>query len=90
MKLKRELLIIIITNTEFNILAAGVFTSRLAPADLVTKSDFDTKLQDISNIITSNKSKHLLIENKLKKLQKIDSSYFEVKIVLKKIVFKIT
>ena len=32
-------------------------------------------MQDISKRITSNKSKHLLVENKLKKLQKFDSSY---------------
>ena len=29
-----------------------------------------------SDRITSNKSKHLLVENQLKKLQKFDSSYF--------------
>ena len=29
-----------------------------------------------SNRITSNKSKHLLVENELKKIQKFDSSYF--------------
>ena len=34
-----------ITTPEFNNLAAGVFTPRLAQADLVTKTDFDNKLQ---------------------------------------------
>ena len=43
------------------------------------KTDFDTKLQDISKQITSSKSKHLLVENELKKLQKFDSSYFRGK-----------
>ena len=33
-------------------------------------------MQDISKRITSNKSKHLLVENKFKKLQQFDSSYF--------------
>ena len=33
-----------ITTPEFNNLAAGFFTARLAQADLVTKADFDTKL----------------------------------------------
>ena len=33
-------------------------------------------MQDISKRITSSKSKHLLVENELKKLQKCDSSYF--------------
>ena len=32
----------------------------------MTKIDFDAKLQDISKRITSNKSKHLLVENELK------------------------
>ena len=44
-----------ITTLEFNNLAAGVFTSRLAQVDLVTKTDFDTKLKDISKRITSTK-----------------------------------
>ena len=43
---------------------------------LVTQTNFDAKLQDISKRITSNKSKHFLVENELKKLQKFDSSYF--------------
>ena len=30
---------------------------------------FDAKLQDISERITSSKSKHLLVENELKKLK---------------------
>ena len=33
-------------------------------------------MQDISKRITSNKTKHLLAESELKKLQKFDSSYF--------------
>ena len=44
-----------ITTLEFNNLAAGVFTARLAQVDLVTKTDFDTKLKDISKRITSTK-----------------------------------
>ena len=51
------------------------FKARLAQADLVTKTDFDTKLLDISKRITSNKRKHFLVENEFKKLQKFDSSY---------------
>ena len=35
----------------------------------MTKTDFDTKLQDISNRITSNKSKQLLVEKEVKKLR---------------------
>ena len=44
-----------ITTLEFNNLAAGLFTARLAQVDLVTKTDFDTKLKDISKRITSTK-----------------------------------
>ena len=36
-------------------------------------------MQDISKRITSNKTKHLLVENKLKKLKTFDLSYFEGK-----------
>ena len=42
-----------ITTQEFNNLEAGVFTARLAQADLVIKTDFDTNLQDISKQITT-------------------------------------
>ena len=41
-----------ITITEFNDLGAGVFAARLAQADLVTKTDFDNKLQSLSKRIT--------------------------------------
>ena len=36
-------------------------------------------MQDISKRITSSKSKHLVVEHELKKLQKFDSSYFRGK-----------
>ena len=41
-----------INTAEFNNLGAGVFTARLAQADLVTKTDFDNKLQSVSKRIT--------------------------------------
>ena len=65
-----------IVTPDFNNLAAGVFTARSTQADLVTKTDFDTKLQSLNKNITSNKTKHQLVENELKKLQKFDSSDF--------------
>ena len=52
---------------KFDNLAAGVFTAILALENLVTKTDFDTKLQSLNERITSNKTKHLLVENELKK-----------------------
>ena len=54
-----------VSTPEFNNLAAGAFTAILAQADLVTKTDFDDKLQSLSKRITSNKTKHLLVENEL-------------------------
>ena len=60
--MKRRL-VIIITN-----LAAEVFNARLAQSNLVTKTDFDNKLQSLNKKINSNKIMHLLVENELKKL----------------------
>ena len=68
-----------ITTPEFNILAARVFNARLAQSNLVTKTAFDIKLQCISKRITSNKTKHFLVENELKKLKTFDLSYFRGK-----------
>ena len=57
-------------------MAASVFNARLAQANLITKTDFDAKLSSLNRKITSNKSKHLLVENELKKLKIFDLSYF--------------
>ena len=57
-----------ITTPEFNNLAAGVFIARLARANLIAKADFDAKLKKIRDRVTLNKTKHLLVENELKKL----------------------
>ena len=43
---------------------------------LVTKTDFDSELKAISDKVTKNKSKHLLVEIELKKLKTLDLSYF--------------
>ena len=68
-----------ITTPDFNTLAADVFNARLAQANLITKTDFDAKLSSLNRKITANKSKHLLVENELKKLKTFDSGYFRVK-----------
>ena len=65
-----------ITIPEFNTMIASVFNPRLAQANLITKTDFDSKLSSLNRKITSNKTKHLLVENELKKLKKFGSSYF--------------
>ena len=46
---------------------------------LVTKTDFEAKLKDISHRVTKTKSKHLLVENELKKLTMFDATYFRDK-----------
>ena len=60
-------------------MSASVFNARLAQANLITKTDFDAKLSSLNRKITANKSKHLLVENELKKLKTFDSSYFRGK-----------
>ena len=56
-----------ITTPELNNLTAWVFNARLAQANLITKADLDTELKNISDRVTSNKTKHLLVENELNK-----------------------
>ena len=64
-------MIMIITTPEFNNVAPGVSDARSKQADLVTKTDFDTKLRSLNQKINSNKTKHLLVKNELKKAENI-------------------
>ena len=68
-----------ITTPEFNILAASVFNARSEQANLITKTDIDATLSSCNRKITSNKTKHLLVENELKKVKTFDLSYFRGK-----------
>ena len=69
-----------ITTPEFNTMAADVFKARLAAqTDLTRIPDFDSKLKGITDRVTKNKTKYLLVENELKKLQKINAAYFRGK-----------
>ena len=43
---------------------------------MITKTDFDNKLSSLNRKIVSNKSKHLVIENDLKKIKTFDLGYF--------------
>ena len=43
---------------------------------MITKTDFDAKLSSLNKKITSNKTKHLLVENELNKLKTFHLSYF--------------
>ena len=65
-----------IDTSEFDTLAANVFNTRIAQANLITKTDFDAKLSSLNRNITQNKSKHLLVENELNTLKTFDSGYF--------------
>ena len=65
-----------IDTQEFNKLTADVFNARIAQANLITKTEFNAKLSNLNRKITANKSKHLLVENELKKLKTFNSSSF--------------
>ena len=54
-----------IDTSQFNTLAANVFNARIAKANLIKKTDFDTNLSSLNRKITQNKTKYLLVENKL-------------------------
>ena len=65
-----------ITTPEFNQLTGESFTARLKQAnfttkgdisDFVKKTDFDENLKNLTKKVSSNKSKHLLNGNELKK-----------------------
>ena len=54
-----------VATSEFNNLAANVFNTRLAEANLITKTDFDAKLSSLNKKITANKTRHFLNDNDL-------------------------
>ena len=68
-----------INTLELNKLAADVFNVRLAQANLITKTNFDAKLSSLNRKSTQNKTKHLFVENELKKVKTFDSSHFRGK-----------
>ena len=59
-------------------MAADVFNARLSQANLITKTDFDAKLSSLNKKIIQNKTKLLLVENQLNKLNTFDFGYFMV------------
>ena len=69
-----------ITTPEFNKLTAEGVPARLKQENLVTETDFAHKLKSFNQKINSNKTKHLLVENELKKLKTFDSNHFIGKI----------
>ena len=60
------------TTSEFNNLTADVFNVRLAQANFITKTDFDSTLLSLNQKITKNKTKYLLVKNDLDKLKNFD------------------
>ena len=69
-----------ITTPEFSTVAGDAFKARLtAQIDLIRKPGFDFKLKGSSNRVTKNKTKYLLVENELKKLQKFAAAHFRGK-----------
>ena len=65
-----------ITTPEFNKFTAENFDARLALANLITYTDFDTKLISLNK---NYKKTLLFAENELKMLQTFDSTYFRGK-----------
>ena len=74
-----------ITTSEFNRLKVKKLSARLAQANLasqngivnfVKRTDFDDKLKSLNKKITSNKVKHALFENELKRLLTFYASLF--------------
>ena len=79
-----------ITTPEFNTMAASAFNARLAAqTDLIRKPEFDFKLKGISDRVTKNKTKHLMVENELKNYKNLMLLILEVKVISKKMVHKI-
>ena len=69
-----------INTPEFNTLAADVSKASLAAQIyLIRKPEFDFKLKEVRHRVTKSKTKHLLVENEVKKLEEL----------LKKMVHKI-
>ena len=68
-----------IATPKFNKLTAENFAARLKRVSLATKTDFNHKLKSLNQKINSNKAKHLLAENELKKLEVFDLIYFKGK-----------
>ena len=64
-----------VATSEFNTLAANVFNARLAPANLITKTDFDAKLSSLNRKITADITKHFLNDNDLSYYR--DKQYFD-------------
>ena len=70
----------LVKKTDFNTKVTEIEGKIPDVSNLVKNTDFDTRLKQISDRVTKNKSKHLLVQNELKKLEKFDAAYFRGKI----------
>ena len=61
----------LVKKTDFNTKATEIEGKTPDVSSLVKKTDFDTRLKKISDRVTKNKAKHLLVENELKKATEI-------------------
>ena len=50
----------------------------------MTKADFDARLSSLNRKIIKNKADHLIVKNELNKLKTFDWSYYNGKVILKK------
>ena len=74
------------TTPEFNTVAADVFNARLARANLVAKTNFDSSVLILNNKIVANKTKNECIKNELKKLKTL---ILLARVILEKMTHKI-
>ena len=66
----------LVKKTDFNTKVIEIEGKISNDTNLVKKTYLDTKLKKISDRVTKNNSKHLLVENEIKKLKEFDLSYF--------------
>ena len=74
------------TTPEFNTVAADVFNARLARANLVAKTNFDSSVLILNNKIVANKTKNECVKNELKKLKTL---ILLARVILEKMTHKI-
>ena len=58
----------LVKKTDFNTKVTEIEGKIPNISNLVKKTDFDTRLKNFFDRVTKNKTKHLLVENELKKL----------------------
>ena len=68
-----------ITTADYNKFTKDIVDNSIKIKNLVTKTGFDAKMTSFKRKIISNKSKHLLVENELKRLKRFDASCYRGK-----------